>query len=152
MSPDATPDRPRRMRVPLVPRPLRLLGVVAVLAVIGYFSLFTAPPQAPGRTPFWDKHLHFAAYAGLALSLAYATVRLRDRPFRRALVVFGGALLVGAGVELLQGTMPARYFGWGDLLANALGAALVGVWFLLERRVRYVRARRYVAELPGVAE
>lgn len=135
----------RRLRLPLLPRWLRLLGVACVLAVIGYFSLFTAPPQSPGRTPFWDKHLHFAAYAGLACTLAYATVRLRDRPVYRGLLVVGGAIAVGVGVELLQGTMPDRYFGWGDLLANALGTALVGLWFVVERRVRYVRTRRYLA-------
>lgn len=141
----------RRIRFPLLPRPLRLLGVAGVLAVIGYFSLVAAPPASPTRTPFWDKHLHFAAYAGLALSLAYATVRLRDRLTLRALVVVGGALLVGTGVELLQGTLPNRSFDWGDMLANALGASLVVAWFLVERRVRYVRTRRFLDELePGL--
>lgn len=139
MSDPTTPSRPRRLRFPLLPRWLRLLGVVAVLVTIGYFSLLTDPPKAPGSTPFWDKHLHFAAYFGLALSLAYATARLRDRPVLRGLVVFGGAVAVGVGVELVQGVVPNRYFGWGDLLANALGAALVMGWFLLERRLRYVR-------------
>lgn len=141
-----------RVRFPLLPRPVRLLGVAGVLAVIGYFSLVAAPPASPTRTPFWDKHLHFAAYAGLALSLAYATVRLRDRLARRALVVVGGALLVGAGVELLQGSLPNRYFGWGDLLANALGTSLVVGWFRLERRIRYVRARRFLDELEPALE
>lgn len=134
----------RRVEVPLLPRFVRLGGVCAVLAVIAYFSLVAAPPDSPARTPFWDKHLHFVAYAGLALSLAYATVHLRERPALRILAVVGGALLVGAGVELLQGSLPNRYFGWGDLLANALGASLVAVWYLVERRVRYVRARALV--------
>ncbi|MFC6787116.1 VanZ family protein [Halobaculum halobium] len=113
-----------------------------MLGVIGYFSLFTAPPSAPAQTPFWDKHLHFAAYAGLALTLAYATVRYRDRPAVRAAIVIGGAFAVGAGIELIQGTLPNRYFGWGDLLANMLGSILVGIWFYIERRVRYVRIQR----------
>ncbi|SHH68095.1 VanZ family protein [Halobaculum gomorrense] len=126
---------------PLLPRWLRYLGVVAVLGVIGYFSLLTAPPSAPSQTSFWDKRLHFAAYAGLALALAYATVRYRDRPAVRATAVVGGALGVGIGIELVQGTLPNRYFGWGDLLANTLGSVLVGIWFLIERRVRYVRIR-----------
>lgn len=138
----------RRVEVPLLPRFVRLGGVCAVLAVIAYFSLVAAPPESPTRTPFWDKHLHFVAYAGLALSLAYATVHLRERPALRILAVVGGALLVGAGVELLQGSLPNRYFGWGDLLANALGASLVGGWFLLERRVRYVRTWRHLVG-PG---
>lgn len=136
-----------RLRVPLLPRWLRLLAVAAVVAVVVHFSLFTAPPKAPGRTPFWDKHLHFAAYAGLSLTLAYATARLRERPLVRGGLVVGVALAVGVGVELAQGILPDRYFGWGDLLANALGASLVAVWFFVERRVRYVRARRFAADL-----
>lgn len=136
-----------RVRFPLLPRPVRLLSVVAVFGVIVYFSLVSAPPKAPSQTPFWDKRLHFAAYAGLALSLAYATARLRDRPVLRGFLVVGGALLVGIGIELLQGKLANRYFGWGDLLANALGASFVAIWFLVERRIRYVRTRRYLAEL-----
>ncbi|WP_435063667.1 VanZ family protein [Halobaculum sp. EA56] len=131
-----------RLAVPLLPRRVRYAGVAAALAVIVYYSLLSAPPSSPGDTPFWDKHLHFVAYAGLALALAYATVRYRDRPGLRTALVFGGALAVGVAIELLQGTLPNRYFGRGDLLANALGSALVGVWFVVERRVRYVRARR----------
>jgi VanZ family protein len=152
MSADATASRPRRLRLPLLPRWLRLVGVAAVLGAIAYFSLFSAPPTVPGREPFWDKHLHFAAYAGLALSLAYATARVRDRPYLRAVVVFGGALAFGAGIELLQGALPNRYFGWGDLLANSLGAALVAVWFVVERRITYVRAKQYVAEPALLSE
>ncbi|MXR41838.1 hypothetical protein GRX01_10885 [Halobaculum sp. WSA2] len=90
-----------RVRFPLLPRWVRYLGVAGVLGCIVYFSLVTAPPSAPtqAQTPFWDKHLHFAAYGGLALALAYATVRYPDRPVVRAALVVGGAL--GVGIELL---------------------------------------------------
>jgi len=54
-------------------------------------------------------------------------------------VVLGAAMVVGIAIELLQGLLPSRYFGWGDLLANALGAALAGLWFPLERYVQYDR-------------
>lgn len=134
-----------RIRFPLLPRGLRVLGVCVVLATIVYFSLLDAPPGPPQPTPFWDKHLHFLAYFGLALALAYATVRVRDQPLRRGLLVYGGALGVGIAIELAQGPLPNRYFGWGDLLANALGASLVAIWFLLERRLRYVRPQRLLA-------
>ncbi|WP_313692508.1 VanZ family protein [Halorarum halobium] len=131
----------RRLPFPLVPRALRWLGVLAVLGVIGHFSLGAVPPAPPEPTPFWDKRLHFAAYAGLGLSLAYATVGADDAS-RRVAVVLGGALAFGALVELLQGTLPNRYFGWGDLLANCLGAALSSLWFAVEPRLAYVRLPR----------
>ncbi|WP_256301949.1 VanZ family protein [Haloarchaeobius salinus] len=133
-----------RLRFPLLPKPLRWLGVVGVLLVIVYFSIVTVPPKPAGTTPFWDKHLHFVAYAGLALALAYATARRRDQPYRRAALVIGGAVGFGVLIELAQGTLSYRTFGWGDLLANTLGALLVSLWFVVERRIRYVRARRLV--------
>lgn len=139
----------RRLPVPLLPRWLRWTAVLAVVSVVVYFSLVTTPPRPPDpmETPFWDKHLHFAAYFGVALTLAYATAHHRDRPYRRAGAVLGGAIVFGAIIELAQGLLPHRYFGWGDLLANCLGAALVTLWFPIERRIRYVRARRLVASL-----
>ncbi|QLG61102.1 VanZ family protein [Halorarum salinum] len=127
----------RSIPVPLFPRSLRWLGVCAVVVVISYFSLGSVPPEPPTPTPIWDKHLHFISYAGLALALAYATVDHYTSSRRRVLVL-GGAIAFGVLIELLQGTTPHRYFGWGDLLANALGAALASLWFVVERVVRYV--------------
>ena len=138
-----------RVRVPLLPRSLRWLGVLGVAGVIGYFSLLTVPPEPPSPTPFWDKRLHFAAYAGFALLLAYATANRLERPYRRAALVLGVVVAFGAGIELLQGVTPHRYFGWGDLLANALGATLAGVWLFVERRIRYVGVRTLAAELTS---
>ncbi|WP_136689064.1 VanZ family protein [Halorhabdus amylolytica] len=133
----------RRPPVPLVPRTLRWGFVLVTLAVVVYFSLVTVPPRPPAtRTPFWDKYLHFLAYFGVGLALAYATATYRDRPSVRAGLVLGGAIAFGAAIELFQGALPHRYFGWGDLLANCLGAGLVALWFPIERRIRYVRARR----------
>jgi VanZ family protein len=115
------------------------------LAVICYFSLLTTPPGPPTEQPLWDKQLHFVAYGALTLAFAYATVHYRDRPLVRGALVFGGTLGVGIMIELTQGLTPDRYFGWGDLLANSVGALLASVWFLLERRIRFVRVRRLAA-------
>ncbi|MFD1646088.1 VanZ family protein [Haloarchaeobius litoreus] len=137
-----------RLRFPLLPKSVRWFGVLGAVSVVVYYSLVTVPPAPPtGTTPFWDKRLHFAAYATLALTLAYATARQRDSPYRRAALVIGGTVAFGAVIELAQGTLSYRYFGWGDLLANTLGAVLVSVWFVAERRIRYVRARKLAAEL-----
>lgn len=136
----------RTVPVPLVSQLIRVLAVAIVLAIICYFSLLTAPPASPTTQPFWDKQLHFAAYAGLTLALAYATVHHRNRPLVRAALVVGGAIIVGALIELVQGITPDRYFAWSDLLANCLGIVLASGWFLIERRVHFVRIRRLRSE------
>jgi len=135
----------RRLRFPLFPAPLRWVGVAAVAAVIVYFSLFATPPAAPpqpGIGSIWDKKLHFAAYLGLGLALAYATATSRDEPARRALLVFVGAVAFGVLVEVLQGPLPNRYFSYGDMLADAVGALLATGWFLVESRLDYVQLPR----------
>jgi len=110
--------------------------VAAVAAFIGYYSLAGTPPQAPTTGPLWDKQLHFAAYAVLGLSVAYATI---DRPLgERVVLMLLCAGLYGVAIELIQGALPARYYGAGDMLANLLGAALSLTWLLVERNVRYV--------------
>jgi len=125
-----------------VPAIVRWFGVLAVVAVIVHFSLITVPPGPPEPTSFWDKQLHFVAYAAFTVALAYATVDHKDDPRRPAVLVVGVALLFGALIELCQGQLAYRSFGWGDLLANALGAALGALWLVVERWVRYV-------ETPG---
>ena len=138
----------QRLPVPLVPRWFRLTGVLAVVSAIVYFSLFAGLPSPPGEGPsgliaaLWDKKLHFAAYAGLGYSLAYASVEERERGRRRTAAVVLAAVAFGVGIELFQGLLPTRYFGAYDLLANALGALLVLPWFGLESRFDFVR-------LPG---
>lgn len=82
--------------------------------------------------------MHVAAYAGLALVSAYATANRRDRPYRRIAVVVGIAVGYGALVELLQAPLARRHYSHADLLANAVGASLVSLWFVAERRVQYV--------------
>lgn len=126
-----------RIPFPLAPRWLRWAGVAGVAATIVYFSLVTAAPAPPEPGPIWDKKLHFAAYAGFAFALAYATVEWQPRQTVRGGVVLGVALAFGAAIELAQGQLPARYYSNVDLLANLIGASLVVPWFLLERRVRY---------------
>ena len=131
-----------RPPIPLLPRAARWSGVAVVIGVVTYFSLGSAPPQPPDPTPFWDKRLHFAAYAAVALSLAYATATWHEASSRRTAVVLGGAVTVGAFVELLQGQLPYRYFGWGDMLANCLGATLGTLWLPVERQIQYVPVAR----------
>jgi glycopeptide antibiotics resistance protein len=55
----------------------------------------------------------------------------------RALLIFGGAASVGLGIELLQGILPYRFFTYGDLLANGIGAGIMLLWLVLEDYVEY---------------
>jgi len=131
-------DDPPVVRVPLVPRWLRLAAVVAAAAVVAYFSLLTeASPPSAG--PLFDKYVHFAGYTVLAWLAAYATVSLRDRPAWRATLVVVGVAGYGLAVELLQAPLPGRQFSLYDQAANTLGALTVVVWLLVERRVGYRR-------------
>jgi VanZ family protein len=132
-----------RLPVPLAPRWVRYAAVAAVAAVVFYFSVVTTGPKPPEPGPLWDKKTHFAGYATLALTLAYATVDAHERPTRRLLVVVGGAVAYGVLMEVFQAPLAGRYFSYLDMLANAVGALLVVAWFPLERRVRY----RPVADL-----
>jgi len=135
-----------RVPVPLVPRWLRWTAVSLVTAVIIYFSIVTTAPAPPEPGPIWDKKLHFAAYAGFAYALAYATVEWRARPRRRIGGVLAIAVLFGFGIELVQGPLPMRYYSVADLLANGIGASLVLPWFLAESHVRYFSLRRMTTE------
>jgi VanZ family protein len=137
-----------RLRLPLVPRPLRLAGVVAVASTILYYSVFTPPGSGAIRTgPLgvlpYSTWLHALAYGGLAVALAYA---LQDRPWRDRtvlVVVFLLAVGYGGSIELLQSTLDARTADFGDLLTNAVGAAVAAVcWRALARWVRFYRVRR----------
>lgn len=131
-----------RLPFPLLPRPVRIGAAVLVAAVICYFSLLDAPPAQP-PTPGGGllaelSLLHVVAYAGLALALAYATVEFADRSLRRLALVVLLAVGYGIAVELLQAPLPDRYYSLADMLANALGAAVVLPWLAAERVVEYV--------------
>ncbi|GAA0547791.1 VanZ family protein [Halorubrum ejinorense] len=137
-----------RLRLPLVPRSLRLAGVLAVAATILYFSVFTPPGSGVIQTgPLgvlpYSTWLHGLAYAGLAVTLAYA---LQDSAWRDRTVlavVFLIAVGYGGSIELLQSTLDARTADFGDLLVNAVGAAVAAVcWRVLTRWVRFYRVRQ----------
>ena len=132
-----------RLSLPLLPRWARYAAAVLVFTAVTVTSVTGNVPQPPpgGFGEFWDKYLHFGAYAGLALALAYATVHWRAQPYRRAAIVLTVAVGYGLLMEFVQGPLPNRYFSLADAMANALGASLVVVWFLVERRVRYRRFR-----------
>ncbi|MFC7204596.1 VanZ family protein [Haloferax namakaokahaiae] len=122
MTPKALKQRPRR-----------------TLAVVGYaLAVFVAsvvnPPgggQEMATTgPFGlvgvDKWLHAIGYTVLSVGLASA---LDARTRRLLLASAAGAVIYGAGIEVVQGFLPYRSLSIADFGANALGAALgVAIW------------------------
>ena len=128
------------LRVPLVPGWVRWGLVVAVAGVIAYQSILVVPSDhVVSQFSMLDKWLHFVAYAGLGGALAYALSGVDQSRAARAATVFALAVGFGAGVELVQGTLPYRTMALGDAVANGLGASLSLAWYLLEPRVEFVR-------------
>lgn len=95
----------------------RALGWTGVLAV-AVVSLIPVPEEPVARLG-GDKLLHLAGYALLA---AWFAQLHREPPAR--LWIFGGLLLLGAGLEVAQGLVPWRSMEGWDVLADAAGAAL----------------------------
>lgn len=131
-----------RFGLPVFQSPFRWGLVAAIVLIIFVNSIIIVPPAPPGDpVPFWDKQLHFAAYAALAASIAYATANTTYDQWTRLLVVVGLAMTYGVAIELLQAPLPNRYFSYADILANALGAFLGLTYFAIEARVPYIPLR-----------
>lgn len=91
----------------------------------------------------WDEWLHFAAYAGLALALAYATgSTASSRSYVQVISIFAVTVAYGAGIEAAQWFLPARHPSTLDALANAFGALAIVPWAVMESRLDYVPVRR----------
>ncbi|SDZ98738.1 VanZ like family protein [Haloplanus vescus] len=108
-----------------------------------YYSVFTPPGSGAIQAgPFgilsYGIWLHGLAYAGLAVTLAYA---VQDRLWRDRsvlMLVFLVAVGYGAGIELLQSTLETRTVDVIDLLVNAVGAAIAAVcWQILTQWIRF---------------
>lgn len=124
-------------RLPLIPRTLRIGGLVAVLGVVVYFSLLDAPSPAGPTGPWYDKQLHFAAYAAVTVAAAGATIEFRGRRWARIGAVVAFALAFGVAIELAQWPLVDRYASAADIAANAAGTALGALWFPVEAAFGY---------------
>lgn len=132
MSADAPAHRRRRVGYAVLALYVACL-VAASVVPAGGGAAATGPLGAVGA----DKWLHLAGYAGLAAATA-AAVRAHTRRTLVAVALF--AVVVGAGVEAVQATLPYRSASAGDGLANAVGAGLGALgWRLLSGRGRESR-------------
>ncbi len=90
------------------------LGYGLALAVL---VLSLLPIQKLPSVPTWDKLNHFIAYASLMAWFAQLF------PHRRVVVAIA-CVAFGVMIEILQPIVSNRYFEYGDIAANAMGAAL----------------------------
>jgi len=108
------------------PLPVRLGLFALATAILLYLAL--APSKDLPHVNLWDKAEHAIAWAVLA---ATGLVMWPRRPAP----VAAYALIVGAAVELLQGSMGlGRDMDWRDFVADAVGVAgALIVWRPLSR-------------------
>lgn len=114
-------------------RSLRFAPYIAGVVAIWLVSSMERPP-VPEQLVFWnsDKLLHLLAYAVLACLALIAVHRLR----RGALWAFLMSAVYGVVDEVHQSFVPGRSASGLDLIADALGAALVAVAWLIATRAR----------------
>ncbi len=115
----------------------------ALLYMAGIFAASAQPTVRLPRLGHSDKVLHFAAYAGLGTTLAYAGARTALGPL--PLIAIGS--LYGASDEFHQGFVPGRTPDPLDWVADTLGAiaGVLAVYGYFSRR----RARAASSAAPG---
>jgi len=114
----------------------RHLPAAAFAAILLVTSLLPVPESGGQTLPSLlgvtlDKWVHAGSYGLLTGLLAWGHGS-RDSWVVAALVVLTAGY--GAGIELLQGLVPSRGTSVADMVANAVGAALVGVLWLATAR------------------
>jgi len=108
------------------------IGFALILLVT---SLLPVPEGAGESLPALlgvplDKWVHAASYALLTGLLAWGR-RTRDRSAVATLSVL--ATGYGAGIELLQALVATRGLSAADMLANAVGAAVAAIAYIVAR-------------------
>lgn len=138
-----------KIRIPLLPSSVRLGGVVLVAAGILYYSTVATLSGAVsvgsgGATSSGGGGLtatHVLGYAVLAWSLAYADAAPGGREavaWKRALAVIAIVSAYGLVIEVVQLGFPERVFDPADMLSNAVGAATVIGWYVIEPWLEFV--------------
>lgn len=117
-----------------------LVGLVATVALVA--SVVDPGGAVPGVAEAAgshsvlgvDKAYHFAGYAILGATLAYALApRGATLPLVAGVVL--GVASFGFSIELVQATLPYRAFDLVDAAANALGGLVAAVaWWVIDAR------------------
>jgi VanZ family protein len=119
-------------------RQLDMFLVAPAIVVVIFLELTHIPVARDLDINFWDKGLHFTAYAGLALMTTIAV-----RADRRAIWWAVGLAALGGILEIVQG-MTGRDCDIYDELANTLGVlAGLGVGWA---GIALLKMRRYLSD------
>lgn len=89
-----------------------------MLLTVAILTLMPTPPQVNLPLLSWDKAQHSIAYA--ALMWAFLQAWEGGHVQRWAILL----LVVGVGLEILQGLIGVRFMEYSDMLANSLGVLL----------------------------
>jgi len=89
------------------------------IILVWYLSLSTIPPKIDTGSYFSDKIGHFIAYAWLMFWFGNLY-----KDYRARLFFAGVFVLMGIGLEILQGMGQVRQFEYYDILANSAGVLI----------------------------
>ena len=134
-----------RLRLPLIPRWLRVTATITVALVILIYSIRDPPGSGTIRMgPFgllpYTMWLHLLAYGGLAGTVAYALHEHPRPDWQHVLAVVVVVAAYGSSIELLQATLADRQADLADAGVNTFGAGLAAIaWRLLARSARFYR-------------
>jgi len=108
--------------------------IVPMIVVMGTIFFLSHQPATELKLPFFpgfDKFAHAIAYACFAAASIFAVPKQcrTSNPQQTAVLVVVICLLYGISDEYHQSFIPGRNSSVGDLLADAVGAALLtGAW------------------------
>lgn len=121
-----------------MPAPTRfsIAGGFALAVVVASMMWAPAVPfaqQGPLGLVGFDKWVHFGSYAGIMFLFAWA---FHAKSMGLLLAIAFATFLLGAGVELIQSTIPYRTMNAADVVANGAGVVFaLGVWEVIRPRL-----------------
>jgi VanZ family protein len=103
-----------------------LLTFTAYGVVVAFYSL---TPVEEGFINVWDKLLHFGCYGAFAAIAWFTATRAKS-----FYVLCGVVVVYSALMEVGQSFVPGRMMSGLDIVANALGVAVVAAVYVLCKR------------------
>lgn len=124
-----------------LPRLIRLGTVFAYTVALTWCLLTSSSHMShvPRLLPQQDKVEHFGAFGLYAVLLLWAGIPQIRRPNTRLVAVCLYCILYGITAEILQQWLQPgdRFFSWGDILADSVGACLASaIWPHFATRMR----------------
>jgi VanZ family protein len=107
----------------------RFFGLLAFIAYGAAVAFFSLTPVDEVFFSIWDKLLHFACYGLFALIAWWTAIRAKTFYLLCAVVIAYSALM-----EVGQSFVPGRMMSGLDIVANALGVAVVAAVYVLYKR------------------